>query len=97
MSVLDRSQLALMLLETLREFVKPGELRGQAHRVEGEGQGREGVVEGFQGGEGWGGRGRWGGVGWVEEEGRETAQLGCQEVQEGRKPRSQGFILPRQC
>jgi hypothetical protein len=76
--------------------VKPGEVRGQANRVEGEGKGREGVVEGFERGEGRRGRRRWGGVGWVEEEGSEGAQLGGEEVQEGRKPRGQGVILPRE-
>jgi hypothetical protein len=60
--------------------VKPGEVRGKAHRVEGEGKGREGVVEGFERGEGRRGRKRRGGVGWVEEEGHEGGQLGGEEV-----------------
>ena len=77
--------------------MKPGEVRGQANRVEGEGKGREGVVEGFERGEGRRGRRRWGGVGWVEEEGGEGAQLRSQEVQERGKPRFKVFILPRGC
>jgi hypothetical protein len=45
-----------MLLKAQRELMNPVELRREPHRVEGERQGCEWVVEGFQGEEGRGER-----------------------------------------